>query len=204
MKNLRLTAVAFVVGLSSLTGCSSGLNTVNLQGSASVAASSVQVDVVGLNANNQTLKAIPVPQYWRGASAPYKADIKSFRFGPNSPQTYTIAASDPIWQHWKSTGATEVMVDCRPARRVRGPARRRRPAAQDHPDQVQDPERNRRGGQDGPGALDALSRKAETRMPRVKRNPLALTIFHSTFVSGGASSRRPEEGVAVAPDFVTQ
>ena len=110
MKNLRSTTAAVLAGLSLLTGCSSGLNTVNLQGSASVATSSVQVDVVGLNPNNQTLKALPVPQYWRGASAPYRADIKSFRFGPNSPQTYTIAASDPIWQHWKSTGVTEVMV----------------------------------------------------------------------------------------------
>ena len=110
MKNLRITAATVAAGLSLLTGCSSGLNTVNLQGSASVAASSVQVDVVGINANNQTLKAIPVPQYWRGASAPYRADIKSFRFGPNSPQTYTIAATDPIWKHWHDTGATDVMV----------------------------------------------------------------------------------------------
>ena len=109
MKNPHLLAVA-AAGLSLLAGCSSPLNTVNLQGSASVAAASVQVDVVGLNANNQTLKAIPVPQYWRGTSAQYKADTKSFRFGPNSPQTYTIAASDPIWKHWADTGATDVMV----------------------------------------------------------------------------------------------
>ncbi len=111
MKRLRSTALVLATGLSLLTGCSSpSLDTVNLQGSASVASASVQVDVVGLNAGSQTLKALPVPQYWRGGNAPYKADAKSFRFGPNSPQTYTIAASDPIWAHWKSIGATEVMV----------------------------------------------------------------------------------------------
>lgn len=110
MTNLRLAAVAVSAGVSLLTGCSSGLNTVNLQGSSSVTAASVQVDVVGLNANNQALKALPVPQYWRGANAQYKADAKSFRFGPNSPQTYTVASTDPIWQHWKSEGVKEVMV----------------------------------------------------------------------------------------------
>ena len=110
MKSLCLPTLVVAVGLSLLTGCSSHLDTVNLQGSASVAAASVQVDVVGLNAGNQTLKALPVPQYWRGANAQYKADAKSFRFGPNSPQTYTIAASDPIWKHWSDTGVTEVMV----------------------------------------------------------------------------------------------
>ena len=111
MKSLCLTTAFVAVGLSLLTGCSSPhLDTVNLQGSASVAAASVQVDVIGLNAGNQTLKALPVPQYWRGANAQYKADAKSFRFGPNSPQTYTIAAGDPIWKHWSDAGVTEVMV----------------------------------------------------------------------------------------------
>ena len=110
MTNLRLAAVVFTAGFTLLAGCHPGLNTVNLQGSASVTAASVQVDVVGLNANNQTLKALPVPQYWRGANAQYKADAKSFRFGPNSPQTYTVASTDPIWKHWKDEGVKEVMV----------------------------------------------------------------------------------------------
>ena len=110
MKSLPTLTAALALGFSLLTGCSTHLSTVNLQGSASVAAASVQVDVVGLNPGNQTLKAIPVPQYWRGANAQYKADTKSFRFGPNSPQTYTIAPGDPIWKHWADTGATEVMV----------------------------------------------------------------------------------------------
>ena len=111
MKNPRLLLVAVLAsGLALSTGCSSRLSTVNLQGSASVAAASVQVDVVGLNSGNQTLKAIPVPQYWRGANAQSKADTKSFRFGPNSPQTYTVGPNDPIWKHWSATGATEVMV----------------------------------------------------------------------------------------------
>ncbi len=111
MRSLFLSAFcAATGGLALLTGCSSQLNTVNLQGSASVVSSSVLVDVVGIGPNNQGLKLSPVSQYWRGGSAQAKADAKSFRFGPNSPQTYTIAASDPIWKHWKDIGAKEVMV----------------------------------------------------------------------------------------------
>ena len=103
-------AATTTLGLALLTGCSSSLTTVNLQGSASVATSSVLVDVVGIGPSNQGLKLSPVPQYWRGGSTQAKADAKSFRFGPNSPQTYTIAAADPIWKHWKDTGAKEVMI----------------------------------------------------------------------------------------------
>lgn len=110
MKRFCLPAVALASGVLLLTGCSSSLSTVKLQGSSSVASSSVQVDVVGLTAAGQTLKAIPVPQYWRGANAQYRADAKSFRFGPNSPQTYTIEPTDPIWKHWQDIKATEVMV----------------------------------------------------------------------------------------------
>lgn len=111
MKNLRSVSLAFATAAALLAGCSATrINTVNLQGSGSVSAASVQVDVVGLNANSQTLKALPVSQYWRGGAAQYKADTKSFRFGPNSPQTYTIAPTDPIWKHWSDIGATEVMV----------------------------------------------------------------------------------------------
>lgn len=93
-----------------LTGCSSSLDTVNLQGSASVATSSVLVDVVGIGPNNQGLKLLPVSKYWEGGAAQAKADAKSFRFGPNSPQSYTIAPTDPIWKHWSDIGAKEVMV----------------------------------------------------------------------------------------------
>lgn len=107
MKNLFLAAAA-TLGVAWLTGCSSSLSTVNLQGSSSVASSSVLVDVVGIGPNNQNLKAIPVSQYWRGGQS--KGDAKSFRFGPNSPQTYTLAANDPIWKHWHDTGVKEIMV----------------------------------------------------------------------------------------------
>lgn len=111
MRSLFFSAVsATTLGLVLLTGCSSSLTTVNLQGSASVASSSVLVDVVGIGPSNQGLKLSPVSQYWRGGPAQAKADAKSFRFGPNSPQVYTIAAGDPIWKHWQSIGAKEVMV----------------------------------------------------------------------------------------------
>lgn len=109
MRTLRSVAVA-ALAFTTLTACSSSLSTVHLQGSSSVATSSVLVDVVGLGPNNQGLKLMPVPKYWQGGSAQAKADAKSFRFGPNSPQTYTIAASDPIWKHWAAMGAKEVMV----------------------------------------------------------------------------------------------
>ena len=54
------------------------------------------VDIVGIGPNNQGLKLLPVPKYWQGGSAQAKGESKSFRFGPNSPQTYTLAATDPI------------------------------------------------------------------------------------------------------------
>jgi hypothetical protein len=111
MRRLLLTAAAATtLGLALLTGCSSELSQVTLQGSPSVAAASVLVDVVGIGPNSQGLKLLPVSRYWEGGSAPTKADAKSFRFGPNSPQSYTIAPSDPIWKHWHDIGATEVMV----------------------------------------------------------------------------------------------
>ncbi len=108
MKTLPLAA--FALGLSLLTGCSSSLSTVNLQGTPTVTAASVQVDVVGLGPKNESLKLLPVPRYWQGGNAQARGDAKSFRFGPNSPQTYTIAAGDPIWKHWADAGAKEVMV----------------------------------------------------------------------------------------------
>lgn len=109
MKNLLLTATA-AIGLSFLTACSSSLTSVTLQGSPSVTSSSVLVDVVGIGPNNQALKLTPVSRYWQGGSAQAKGDSKSYRFGPNSPQTYTLGANDPIWKHWQAIGATEVMV----------------------------------------------------------------------------------------------
>ncbi len=109
MRSLRFVAAAALT-IATLTACSSSLSTVNLQGSASVATSSVLVDVVGIGPNNQALKLTPVPKYWQGGSAQSKADAKSFRFGPNSPQQYTIAPTDPIWKHWAAMGAKEVMV----------------------------------------------------------------------------------------------
>ncbi len=109
MRNLFSTVVAAsLLAVALLTGCSSSLSTVNLQGSSSVASSSVLVDIVGIGPNNQALKLTPVPKYWQGGAV--KADAKSYRFGPNSPQTYTLAASDPIWKHWHDIGAKEVMV----------------------------------------------------------------------------------------------
>ena len=109
MKNLFLAAAA-TAGFALLTGCSSSLSTVNLQGSSSVTSSSVLVDVVGLGPNNQALKVTPVSKYWQGGSAQAKGDSKSYRFGPNSPQSYSLGPNDPIWKHWHDTGATEVMV----------------------------------------------------------------------------------------------
>ena len=93
-----------------LAACSSSLSTVNLQGSASVTSSSVLVDVVGIGPNTKGLELLPVPKYWQGGSAQAKGDIKSYRFGPNSPQSYTLAATDPIWKHWHDAGVTELMV----------------------------------------------------------------------------------------------
>ncbi len=111
MRSLLLTTVATAAfSLSLLTGCGSSLNTVNLQGSPTVTAASVQVDVVGIGPNNQSLKLLPVPKYWQGGNAQAKTDAKSFRFGPNSPQTYTVAADDPMWKHWHDIGAKEIMV----------------------------------------------------------------------------------------------
>ena len=75
-----------------------------------MASSSVLVDVVGIGPNNQALKGTPVSRYWQGGSAQAKGDSKSFRFGPNSPQSYTLGPNDPIWKHWHDIGATEVMV----------------------------------------------------------------------------------------------
>ena len=109
MKSVSAILVA-TLGLALLTGCSSGLSTITLQGSPSVTQSSVLVDVVGLNANTEALKLSPVPRYWQGGAAQAKGEAKSFRFGPNSPQTYTLAATDPIWKHWHDTGVTEIMV----------------------------------------------------------------------------------------------
>ena len=109
MKNLFLAAAA-TAGFALLTGCSSSLSTVSLQGSPSVATSSVLVDVVGIGPNNKALEVTPVSRYWQGGSAQAKGDSKSFRFGPNSPQTYTLGPNDPIWKHWHDIGATEVMV----------------------------------------------------------------------------------------------
>ena len=110
MRSLLSRLATATVGFTLLVGCSSHLSTVNLQGSASVASSSVLVDVVGIGPNNQGLKLLPVSKYWQGGSAQAKADAKSFRFGPNSPQSYTIAPGDPIWKHWDAIGAKEVMV----------------------------------------------------------------------------------------------
>ena len=86
----RLPAIlAAVAGLALLNGCSSGLSTVTLQGSPSITQSSVLVDVVGISPSNESLKLTPVPKYWQGGAAQAKGMSKSFRFGPNSPQTYT-------------------------------------------------------------------------------------------------------------------
>ena len=109
MKNLLLAA-ATAAGFALLTACSSSLSTVSLQGSASVATSSVLVDVVGIGPNNKALEATPVSRYWQGGSALAKGESKSYRFGPNSPQAYTLGKNDPIWKHWHDTGVTEVMV----------------------------------------------------------------------------------------------
>ena len=68
------------------------------------------MDVVGIGPNNQSLKLLPVPKYWQGGNAQAKTDAKSFRFGPNSPQTYTVSKDDPIWKHWHDIGAKEMMV----------------------------------------------------------------------------------------------
>ena len=104
-----LSTVAAAAGLLALTGCSSSLSTVNLQGSSSVTSASVQVDVVGLNANNQALKITPVRKYWEGG-AQTRGSAKTFRFGPSSAQTQTLASSDPIWAKWKGEGVKEIMV----------------------------------------------------------------------------------------------
>ena len=109
MKKLP-SLLAATLGLALLTSCSAGLSTINLQGSSGVTQSSVLVDVVGINANTEGLKLAPVPKYWQGGSAQAKGESKSFRFGPNSPQTYTLAATDPIWKHWHDTGVKEIMV----------------------------------------------------------------------------------------------
>ncbi len=110
MKRLFTAVTAAALAFTLVTGCSSSLSTVNLQGSASVATSSVLVDIVGISPSTQGLKLLPVTRYWQGGAAQAKGDAKSFRFGPNSPQSYTLAASDPIWKHWHDIGVTEVMV----------------------------------------------------------------------------------------------
>ena len=164
MRSLLLTTLATAaLGLSLLTGCSSSLKTVNLQGSPTVTAASVQVDVVGIGASNQSLKLLPVPKYWQSGGG--KADAKSFRFGPNSPQTYTVAASDPIWKHWHDIGAKEIMViadlpgvfadlpgDCRPA-----------PQAHSH--RRQGHQRDDRRGPRRPRQIDPVERSLSRRVP---------------------------------------
>ena len=107
MKNLYISPAALTALL--LSACTH-LSTVKLQGSSSVASASVLVDVVGIGPNNQSLKATGVRQYWQSGSASRRGDGKTFRFGPNAPQSYTIEASDPIWKKWNQSGVTEVMV----------------------------------------------------------------------------------------------
>lgn len=104
---LQITALAV---LSVLTGCSSQLDSLSLQGSASVSASSVQVDVVGLSPANASLKDIAVSGYWHGGAAAERGSVKHFRFGPGMPQVQTVTPADPIWKVWENAGVKEVMI----------------------------------------------------------------------------------------------
>jgi hypothetical protein len=94
-----------------LSGCASNLSSVQLAATPSVAGASVQVDVIGVGPQDQSVADYPVGRYWeQGGSVAEGAPKKSFRFGPGEPEVQAISAGDPIWKQWQSSGVKELLV----------------------------------------------------------------------------------------------
>lgn len=119
MKNTaqRLCGLAalFVLGL--LAGCNSApvarnFN-VRVEIDAALAASSVQLDLVGANAVSDLPKwqTYSVSDYWQPGD-PMRRDSEKavLRFGPGRPTVQTFSGGDPIWNRWLGTGALYLVV----------------------------------------------------------------------------------------------
>jgi len=94
-----------------LSGCASNLSSVQMTAAPSIAGASVQVDVIGVGTQNQSVADYPVGRYWeQGGSVPSAEPKKSFRFGPGEPDMQAISANDPIWKLWQTAGVKELLV----------------------------------------------------------------------------------------------
>jgi hypothetical protein len=81
-------------------------------------APAIEVHVVGVNeANLQKFQNYFLDDYFDpGKPDSLRADVLSWggdkvlEFGPNDKQPKMIAGNDPVWDNWKKTGATHLLV----------------------------------------------------------------------------------------------
>jgi hypothetical protein len=73
---------------------------------------SVEVHLVGVNpSDKQRWDSVRITQYFSpGNKMREGADKKVFQFGGSAATSQTLAASDPIWKTWLSSGAKYVYV----------------------------------------------------------------------------------------------
>jgi len=99
-----LTISSMTALAAGFTACTS-LHTVNLTADHTVASSSVQVDVVGVNKNDKSIETAPLRQYWQpGSPVRSNSNMSTVRFGPGQNQTQTIEGN------WGGKGESEVVV----------------------------------------------------------------------------------------------
>lgn len=86
---------------------------VRIEVDAALAASSVQLDLVGANAISDLPKwqTYSVSDYWQpGDPLRRDSDKAVLRFGPGKPTIQSFSGSDPIWNRWLRTGALYLVV----------------------------------------------------------------------------------------------
>ncbi len=84
----------------------------------------VEVDLVGVTAQQQEWESYPVDTYFSGSDALRRgASEYTYRmtFGPNDAGPKTLKSDDPIWEVWKGRGVTSMVI--------MGSSRQMRPAA---------------------------------------------------------------------------
>ena len=83
-----------------------------VQLSPSLRASSMVIDLVGVNPSGLTrLSNYSMTQYWREGDALRKeVDKVTLSFVDGNTLTNTVTLNDPIWKAWKAKGVTAVLV----------------------------------------------------------------------------------------------
>ena len=111
------TVGLWIVAAMALTGCCNSEmrpynTTVALAPNAFTTKPVIEVHLVGVSESENNMWAnYSMSRYW-GADDRLRQSAPKFvmSFGPNKPESQTLAADNPIWQTWLNAGATRLYV----------------------------------------------------------------------------------------------